>query len=592
MVETLESRLQPGSILTGGIDMSALEGIVPQPSQPTQTLDRPIRRVGDVSETSIVSTSTAPSGSTGQTSDTQATATATSSLGLDQPEIQTVVTQQSSGLQPKKTETTVIPALHAPGSRAVSPNAPVAHKSGIQVQTPMAVADAGDVKVKPVSILQADGPSTSQFQLKAEPVACEGVGGRANFFNSYMGGAGADGHNAVAAAKGPIAGDSFSAGYEVVAGVSVGRITRYTAAGACVAAINITAGGGVVEIKDVGANNDAAFINNVYITGNAVIGGVVNGFVGKLGAALTGFTAAPALFPAPAGGAISFDGLGLQPIESPPGAPNVYISGYTNDPAVGAQDLWRVMAFGAGLGVPIYNLNYNFGAGASARGRAVDANRMGQSFHGGSLVSGGIQSPTRMGLDPAGVTLAGWGGAIINPSAVTDVRNGWNGVDVTTGPPGAMYLTGTTVTATSVNQGLRKASLVTGATIWGFAYTIGAGTELIGEDIVATRGGVPHTAGHQLSAGDRLARWDRWTTLGAPSAVDGLGSGGGTDDRGMGVDLNPNVSGLDPQNVYMSGITDSAEGVMLPAPVGCDITFGGITDGFAAYGSQAAPGPF
>jgi hypothetical protein len=418
------------------------------------------------------------------------------------------------------------------------------------------------------TVLRGDAQIRPANNLRFERRECDGGGSKGPLWNNYFGTPGDDENFAIASGKAAFTGDSYAVGH---AG-PIGTIQQYAVGGGCLALFTVTSGTGApVEIRDVATNS-----MGVYVAGT--VGAGTDAFVVLLSPTLVPIMSVG--IPAPAGGSINLNGVGI----SPNGVlPNVYVTGQTFNPALAPFDLTRVISFTPGLGAVVYDSLISFGSAST--GRSIDADRPQNAYVAGIISLGAIPNiPFQFRLNAGGAAIP-WAFTTTAGAPVVNADNGMNGVRFIGGTTSALgvYFTGTVQDAVvnpgSDDQLLLKRAPATGAIIYSTVISI-AGIDLGGQANAVDRAGDQFTAGFVGAPAPRDAVFLHYgpTGLGPLDAIP-VGTAAGFFDQGNGIDLRTTAPGDD---VFGAGLTTTPTAAMFPPPGPCDPTYNGLDDGFAA----------
>jgi hypothetical protein len=568
----LEERTQPGSLLVGGVDLSPFEDWLPRPESSEIELVAPKKSnpLDDEVEKPV------------------ATAAATEpEVRLAAPRSQAIKVEarRDSSINPLANLPITPPARPSSTTQVASTSStPTAAKTNNTVtnqstqarQTPtvdLSMAIRSPVVDTPTQgvVYQSTTTKMAPANLRFERHDCEETGTNGPegaVWNNYFGTPGEDENFAVASGKGALIGDSYAVGHTG----PIGTIVQYGPAGGCKAAFAISSPTGApVEVRDVATN-----ITGVYVVGTILPD--AEAFVLHLSPALVPLMSISV--PAPAGGTVSLNGVGISPSGT---MPNVYVTGHVFDPLLAPVEMTRVISYSTGLGALLYDSMISFGS--DSRGRSIDADRPQNAYIAGIIdVLGVTNHPHQFRLSAGGAIIP-WAFTSSAGAPVINLDNGMNGVRFIGGTTGALgvYLTGTVEDAFLNpgfdNQIVLKRVPATGAIVYASIVSF-FGTDLGGQANAVDRAGDQFTAGFIGVPAPRDAFFAHYGPMGmGPLDAIPLGTAAGFADQGNGIDLRTTAPGDD---VFGAGWTDTPTALMFPPPGPCDPTANGMTDGFNA----------
>jgi hypothetical protein len=597
----LESRMQPGSILTSGIDLSGI-GEVVAPQQPDTRPDRVIKKVEDTQELAIVGAKKNDAATTTNltTSAPDTNSQPTSSLGL-----------QSPAVTPKLMN----PAITAP-TRVETP-IPIVPQAGNTGGT----RDSFQKVQKPIDSMQKDALTASPETGHAAPtgdrvtvtyhdpsqyvtvIPCDDPGSRVftpEWATHTDQGAATATNNAVESGKGADIGGAYFAGSQ---GTS-GTVMKVGATGGCVYTIVVAPIGGEAIVFN-GLDVIGGATSNVYAVGNKG----ADDSVAMRADPVTGTVTALVTFDiADPGGIVRMNGVGQTDATAPVAAKDVGISGSLTDPAGlgdGASRLWAVN-MSAGLGATNYSTIVTFTVGGvpvPAAGLDVDVGRFAappthpshESYHVGYIDEAGVSKRNlTMRLDHDGLTIP-WAFTLgIGGVHTTKAANAMTSANYIagSGAPGTGLRTAGSyecLTCTTPNPGFDSAIIAnwTPATgtplLWGWVWSA-TGFDFSLQDVTTVRAtGEIYTADYFGVPGDEEAGGDVFDSTGGVF-VDGYSYvGAGTDEFGTGVDIVPPGVGL-PRDHLLSANVGGDLGTV--TGLECDTTYNGGLSGWGASTTQ------
>ncbi len=415
-VNTLESRMQPGSILINGIDMGVAAEVVAQPEQTSA----PIKRIKDSEDIQIVTPAV-----------TVAQVASPSQVTVSRP-----ATTQSS--QPIN-QMTLNPAIYTPQTPQASSNVVgrnvIRRETTAQKHSNATWIDLND------QIAKSEGGQLARTSSQRLANAAGGGVKAAPEYVSYdaSGTNRADGVNDTALGVGALDVNYYTCGFQGRSGTvrMYGHMT-----GALVASATFPPdSGNRIQIRgcDVSPTTGEVFVVGTERTAG---GAVVQNFVHKIGGALGGAPHFKAEYDGTGAQDTSYtpaDGVdALEEISVSPAGTDVFVAGTLN---VGGQDDIADFHYSADL-VTFSNLGgWTFGAGVPSNGYSVDSDGVNR-YLGGDIDVG--KEDFYMAVDYDDVTLP-WGGGISIGcfATVPKPSNGMYGVTVD--PTGTdLYLAGTT----------------------------------------------------------------------------------------------------------------------------------------------------
>ncbi len=567
----LEAREKPGSLLALGLDWPMIESCV-TPTMPMahgSAFESGIRRIiADATEDSP----------------TQQEITLVQCDGIPLKPATSLQQRTDADGSHSSSTSSDVPALLAPPNRVTS-NSTEHRPATTTTVSPIQQAAWANQPRYDISQIQKTSipptplpfsPKVTQSPIRLQPAnlivktqECDGAGVKASLFNSYEGTPGDDANLAVASGKGPFIGYSYTVGYQG----PVGTVSRYDPFGGCGPVFTIVDPSGLsVEVRDVAVNT-----LGVYVAGT--VGPDMSAFVYWLSPALVPLGSVGV--PAPPGGSVAFNGIGLSPTLT---VPNVYVTGYAFDPFAAPFDLTRVLTLSSTL-FPLCASDFSFGT--ASRGQSIDVDRPQNRYIAGIISSAGVPNlPFAFRAGTACGGGVGWAYTLSTPAPLIDPDNGMNGVRVVGGSAGiapGVYFTGSQADGT-INPGFDNLLLYkftpAGGFIYGWVHSMPA-IDLSGRANAVNRAGEHFTASF-IGTGAHDAFLTKFDPLGG-ILVDAAFLGGLGVDRGYGIDLRTTAPG---DEVFMAGETSTPTGAMFPPLFGCDPTYNGMADGFNAKWSQ------
>lgn len=556
----LESRMQPGSLLTTGLEMP-LDGVEHRPERPSSRPESMAVTRPQTEDTVVLTKQTASPGTSGLTQVSQSSQSSSSSTGLTQTAAGQVV--HSGVAAPQKANSFVAPTMQGQGSTMrVGDTVRQRHEATV-TQAPTAKLVAS-----PLKLTETNRPDRS---FSSTDCSSDHSGTKAPVWASYdsAGTTRADGVQDVATAgTGVNAGSVFTVGYQG----RNGTIRRYDeVTGACTGLINIPPdlGAGANRNRVTGIAVDLAgdtifVVNNHTLNNTTHISTDIRAYdANALGAALAVATYTPT-----AGINVLMQDIG---IDNQVGDEDVFIIGTVDDPSAAYNILADIS-----LDDTLTTENWNFGVdyGVDTNGFAVDGDATGQHFTGANLDPDGTAHRPFWDAWDAGMTTEIWGGGWYfdwtGGVAAEHPDNGITGVYHT---PGGLGISGALAdsalvggNAIGAHGNVDPTTGIPGAYLQGWSTT---------GDLVFTAN-VIHPSGNQITSGaaddegDGIVTGDisEFDPVGGYTAFFGIGDpSGATLTRGFGIDNNPIGVALGGETRVSSGFT--------PALTGCDATFGG-----------------
>ncbi len=411
--------------------------------------------------------------------------------------------------------------------------------------------------------------SVPSLGLRFEHRVCTGsAGGKATIYNTYGGTVNFDENLAVASGKGPNLGKAYAVGHEGLDG----SVRSYLPNGACEFSLTVT-GPSSVEVRDVATNN-----NGIYVAG-AIGGGNVGAFILRLDSTL--MVVGQVNLAPPPGGLLSLNGIGISPNA---GLPDVFATGLILDPSIHVNAVGFATSYDSTLTVLRYSTTFSFGG--VNEGFSIDADRGRNAYIGARFVTlaGAFNATLRIN---SGGLASPWGVTFPSPGHPDEAMHGVRVLGGTSSAAG-LYAAGLVGSSTPGVENLIIAKLdpatgsIAGPNYYAWVYSFGA-LSRSGWDIAVDRVGNAYVAGRTGTPSDFDAFATKIDPTGAvPLASTFLGAPG-FDDRGTGIDIETAAPSAD---VFMAGTTNTPSAQMIPPPLGCDITWNGLNDGFVAGYTQ------